>query len=325
MIETAITINPDGTPEQLAQTVSRAEALGFTTCYVADQGFTRDIYVTLSHLASTTSHIRLGPGITHPYTRHPATSAVGVATLDELSGGRAFLGLGAGGSRTLVPLQIERRKPLQTCRETAEIARLLWQGSPANYQGEFFQLSEASIGFPCRADIEIHWAARGPKMLALGGELADVNIIHAIPHFGLADVTAQVRAGAQRSDRPVRMQYAFMLVFDDASREVARARTIYRLVDSPESVKQRLGLSLEFINEIRHIVATRGPKAGAHLISDEILQYYIYEGSPKQCAANLQAVIQQHSFTGLTLEVPDPVNADALLSFAGEILNAMEL
>ena len=218
-----------------------------------------DLYVTLTAAACNTEKIRLGPGVTHPYTRHPVVTAVSVASLDQFSGGRAFLGIGAGGSRSLVPMQIPRSKPLQLSREVVEIARLLWKGETVTYDGEFFQLKDARIGFPCRPDIEVHWAARGPKMLELGGELADVNLLHGIPDFDLENVIKTVIRGADKAKRATKLQYAAMLVYDDASRSIARARTVYRLVNSSEEVKDKLGLSEAKITEMKTLVTTSGP------------------------------------------------------------------
>jgi 5,10-methylenetetrahydromethanopterin reductase len=321
MFNTAITMNPGGTLQQMIKTVRLAEELNFSTCYIADQGFTYDLYVTLTALALNTSRIRIGPGVTHAYTRHPVVTAVSIASLDQFSGGRAFLGLGAGGSRTLVPLQIQRSKPMELSRETVEIARLLWQGKTVNYRGEFFNLNDARLGFSCRPDIEIHWAARGPKMLELGGELADVNLLFGIPRFALGDVTATVRRGAQKANRPIRLQYSVIFIYDERSREEARPKVVYRLVDSSEEVKSKLGLNEEKIAEIRNLVTTFGPKSAAHLVDDEMLSNYVIQGEPDACAGLLRQLISAHGLTGITVEVPDPANAEKLLTFAADVIN----
>lgn len=322
-MKTGITLNPDAPPSRLVETVQLAEELGFYYCYVADQGFSRDVYVTLTALATATRRIHLGPGVTHPYTRHPAAAAVAIASLDELSGGRAFLGLGAGGSRTLGPLQINRTNPLAACREAAEISRRLWQGGPATYEGDHFQVKEARLNFPARPSIELHWAARGPKMLSLGGELADVVMLHAIPRFELANVVASVRQGAAKAGRRVELMYAVPLVYDEASRETARMRTVYRLVDSTPQVKARLGLGPELEAGMRRLVTTQGPQAAAHLVSDEVLSHYVLEGDVAACAATLAELFRTHGLDGLTVEVPDPVQATVLLPRAAEVVAGM--
>lgn len=320
MLNTALTINPEGSPQQIIKTIQLADELNFSTCYLGDQGFTFDLYVTLTALACNTRRIRLGPGVTHPFTRHPVVTAVSIASLDEFSGGRAFLGIGAGGSRSLLPMQIPRTKPLQLARETVEISRLLWQGETVNYSGEFFKLENARIGFACRSDIEIHWAARGPRMLELGGELADVNLLHGIPRFNLANVAEIVQRGAKKANRATKLQYAAMIVYDDASRKLARARTAYRLLDTTDDVRARLGLTEEKIAEIKSLVTTTGPASAAFLISDEILSHYAIEGSPADCAAQLRQTISDYGLTGITFELNDLSSAEKFLRFAAEIL-----
>ena len=77
----------------------------------------------LAAAAVRTRSIRLAVGITNPYARHPALSAVSMMTVDELSGGRAILGLGVGGSISLGPLGIEPRRPLASVRGALRIMR----------------------------------------------------------------------------------------------------------------------------------------------------------------------------------------------------------
>ena len=103
-------IIPEGTVQELVALGIVAEDPGFERCGVYDEGLaTRDVCITRAAIAAATSTLELGTGITNPYTRHPATTAMATVTLDEMSGGRAFLGIGAGGSLTLDPLGIERR------------------------------------------------------------------------------------------------------------------------------------------------------------------------------------------------------------------------
>jgi 5,10-methylenetetrahydromethanopterin reductase len=319
-----ITINPDVPPEELKKITLHAEEAGYTHFYVADQGFSRDVYVSLTMLACATRSIILGPGITHPYTRHAVVTAISVASLDEISGGRAFLGIGAGGSRTLVPLQIERKNPMKMCRETVEICRGLWQGESLNYPGEFFKLASARPNFACRKDIPVHWAARGPKMLAMGGEIADVNLLHSIPDFELANVVESVLEGARRVERKPMMQLAVTHVFDEQSRKSARERSVYRLVDSSDEVKRKLGLNAARIDEIRSLMTTRGLQAAAHLVSDEVLSHFILEGSPEECAEKLSKTVEDHGLTGITFEVHSFQQAIEIIDRGANILGMIE-
>ena len=75
------------------------EDAGFEWLGVADsQSVFREMYVALTVAALHTRRVRLGPLVTNPLTRHLVVTASAIASVDELSGGRAVLGLGSGDS-----------------------------------------------------------------------------------------------------------------------------------------------------------------------------------------------------------------------------------
>src|SRR5262249_34324512 len=112
---------------RVAELGALCERLGFDSYWVADQRWMRDVWGSLTATALRRSHIHLGTRVTDPYVRHPALTAVAVASLDELSGGRAILGLGAGGSG-FREMGIERKKPVTALREAIELIRRLLAG-----------------------------------------------------------------------------------------------------------------------------------------------------------------------------------------------------
>ena len=89
---------PNHPPAEAARLAAIAEAHGFEGIWVPDERFHRDCYLTLGSVARETVRARLGPFVSDPYSRHPALTAMTMATLDELADGRAVLGLGAGAS-----------------------------------------------------------------------------------------------------------------------------------------------------------------------------------------------------------------------------------
>ena len=109
-----VSLLPDRPVTEVAELGAFAEQIGFDRCWLFDEGLaTRELYVTLTAIALCTERIELGPGITNPYTRHPSVAASAIASLHELSSGRAFLGLGVGGSLTLDPIGIQRDRPIR--------------------------------------------------------------------------------------------------------------------------------------------------------------------------------------------------------------------
>src|ERR1700744_2792109 len=107
----------DYTTQELVDLAVLSEALGYRDFWYTDVRFARDCYLGLAAVAARTRTIRLGTGVTDPYSRHPALTASAIATLDEMSDGRAVLGLGTGGAG-FRELGLERKLPVAALRET---------------------------------------------------------------------------------------------------------------------------------------------------------------------------------------------------------------
>src|SRR5919202_2086085 len=153
---------PTGLVRSLAATARAAEAAGVDTLWVADHIFQADpasdghepmleAYTTLGYLAGQTQRVRLGTLVTAATFRAPALLIKQVTTLDVLSGGRAWLGIGAGYNRdegramgVPVPETAERYEVLQ---DVLEIADRLWSGDESPYEGRRTRL-ERPVGSP---------------------------------------------------------------------------------------------------------------------------------------------------------------------------------
>ena len=169
-------LNAEHEHRDLVALARRAEELGIDGLWYADERFYREVYTGLAACAIATSRIRLGPGVTDPYTRHPALTALAIASLDELSHGRAVLGYGAGVSG-FSNMGIDRKRPAMALRDGILIIRGLLAGGQFTHEGEVLSLRNATIEFPTRSDLPIAVAANSPHTLALAGELGDAVII----------------------------------------------------------------------------------------------------------------------------------------------------
>src|SRR5215469_9913537 len=119
---------------QMVERAKLAEANGYDALWVADERFYREVYSTLAVLALNTGKVKLGTCVTDPYARHPALTAMAIATLDEISNGRALLGFGAGISG-FAELGIVRNKPARAMREAIELIRQLLKGETVDFKG----------------------------------------------------------------------------------------------------------------------------------------------------------------------------------------------
>jgi len=137
---------------EIAQTVDRA---GFSSLWVMDhffhddldrpEGFMLEGYTTIAYLAAVTQKIKVGVLVTGNIYHYPGVLVKKVTTLDILSGGRAYLGIGNGwyerearGLGALFPPAPERSRRL----ETLQIAKQMWQGERSPFKGQYYQLDE---------------------------------------------------------------------------------------------------------------------------------------------------------------------------------------
>lgn len=165
--------------QQLVLRAQLAESKGFDGVWVADERFYREVYSLLAVIATETSTVRLGPCVTDPYARHPALTAMAIATLDEISGGRAVLGIGAGISG-FEEMGVERPKPAKAMREAIELIRMLLTGESVNYPGEIIQLANGALNFkPPRANVPVYVASNSPMGQRMAGGVADGAIAEA--------------------------------------------------------------------------------------------------------------------------------------------------
>ena len=84
---------------ELGAEMRRAEALGYSRVGVWDSpALFREPWVTLASVARDTTTMRVGTWVTNPISRHPVVTAASLATLADLAPGRAYLGIGSGGT-----------------------------------------------------------------------------------------------------------------------------------------------------------------------------------------------------------------------------------
>ena len=190
-------------PDHVIRLARLAEAHGFQDFWFADEKFYRDPFVSLTHTAHATTTIRLGTCVTDPFTRHPAVIAMAAATLDEVSAGRAVLGLGAGFSG-LEAMGVRRGKTVRSLRTAIDVIRRLWAGETVSLEDEAFVLRDIRLDFPARGDIPILLASSGKQILRLAGEVADEVMLGDLGSSAvLAPALAEVERGAAKAGRSV--------------------------------------------------------------------------------------------------------------------------
>ncbi|MEZ5280851.1 MAG: LLM class flavin-dependent oxidoreductase [Acidimicrobiales bacterium] len=318
MTSLACMLMPEGPVGKVVDVAVEAERLGFERVWIPDEGLAaRECYVSLAAVAAATHRVQLGTGITNAYTRHPGVTASAIATLDELSGGRAALGVGAGGGLTLTPMAIDRVKPLSAMRELIETCRRLWGGQTVDGPGITGSFADARMGYG-RAEIPVWIAGRGPKVIATAGELADGFIMSYVHKDLIDEHVASLATAAEAAAKPrPKICYMTLVASDDRSFASAKQALTFRLVDSPESVKERIGMTPADTAALRSAIAAGGPPAAAHLVKDEWVEQFVIAGSPAQCRAELETLMAAHGIDEFQVSVNDlDAGADTLAAIS---------
>ncbi|WP_063733570.1 LLM class F420-dependent oxidoreductase [Streptomyces sp. RTd22] len=180
-----MTLDYSGDFIESVRAVRDFEAAGIEIAFLPE-AYSFDAVSRLGYLAARTERLELASGILPVFTRTPSLLAMTAASLDDLSGGRFTLGLGASGPQVIEGFHgVPYDAPLSRTREVVEICRQVWRGEPVVHPGPKYPLplpAERGTGLgkplklvnkPVRSRIPITLAAIGPKNVELTAELAE--------------------------------------------------------------------------------------------------------------------------------------------------------
>jgi alkanesulfonate monooxygenase SsuD/methylene tetrahydromethanopterin reductase-like flavin-dependent oxidoreductase (luciferase family) len=258
----AVGMGRDEGADEVAELSRTAEESGFSYLTFVDQpALSRDVYACMTIAAMHTRRIRIAQGVTDPVTYRPWVTANATATVDEVSGGRAFVGIGAGGPWG----KVMKARPLRELRDAVEFIRRFSAGEEAEFDG--VRMRSEWIRRPLR----VYLGGAGPRLCQLAGEVADgvmlaSNADPVVVKWQLEQIEkGAVRAGRDPSAIDVWARGMIYLTtsMESAHREVAgyavnSARALYRrlLADGPEIADLRRRLDRErpgLIDECRRV------------------------------------------------------------------------
>jgi 5,10-methylenetetrahydromethanopterin reductase len=292
-----------------------AERLGFATFWVPEDYAFPGAFSSCAAIAATTKRIKIGTGVINPFTRHPVLIAMELAALDQLSGGRAILGLGAS-----IKLWVEKQmaigydKPLSALRDAIAIIRGLFAGEPLEYQGRVFSAG-SGIRFnlkPLRADVPIYLGATAAKALQLAGEVADGWLPFGLAPEAVDRAMEQIRIGASRAGRSLSdfgiSALLLTAVEDDdrAAREgikPALATFLGWFASQPElSIFTEFGIAPHQVSAIRESYA-RG-ELRTDMVSEAMVDRLAMAGNPQRCREKLARLVEAGITNAVFLVAP---------------------
>ncbi|MBT4844003.1 MAG: LLM class flavin-dependent oxidoreductase [Planctomycetaceae bacterium] len=324
----------------IAETVELAklsESLGCNYFWYTDVRFARECYVVLGSIASATKNILLAPGVTDPYSRHPALTAVAIATLDEMSNGRAVLGLGVGAAG-FKELGITPVLPIAAMREAIAVFRGLLTGNEVTVEGKVISLEGGALTFePVRSEVPVFIATHGFQMSKLAGRIADgMWIANTLDPQAFQLYVDKVDEGLGQENRPresielgLRIE-ACISSDSEAAKNVMRKRVAGRILGQYPHwdylAKTGLTLPDEFValggNKTSDVIGE-----ASRLIPMEIVDAMVLSGDADRVAEGLQRAIHPR-MTQLTLRphaVPGESLSNVVTTFVDDVMSRITI
>ncbi len=275
---------------------AQVEAYGFDGVSVYNDMLYQPAWLPLLEMARHTRRVRLGPAAVNPFTCHPINIASHIALVDEMSQGRAYLGLARGSWLDFIGLNPPR--PVTALREAFECMRHLLRQSTEPYQGQIFPLAGGD---------SLRWKIHRPEIPFLLGTWGRQTIRACLPHIseikigGSAnpDVIPQVQAAVAEAARlhgaaPTTVRLALgavTVVAEDgqAARHLAR-RKVALYLPVVAQLDQSLQLEPELLQGIRAAAAEYDFERAGRYISDDLLRRFAFAGTPGEVAHQAQEI-----------------------------------
>jgi len=308
---------PDHPVADLLDVIELADELGFHACYGADETYHKDSWQILAAAAARTTRIRLGPDVTHVILKDPTIIAQQIATLDELTNGRAECGYSIGNFGMLEQYHVADRaaRPLRRLREAHHVMRTMLDEGSIDFQGEYYRYSGLfTSARPVQEHVPIFVGAmRGPKSFQLAGEVADgMHQALAYSREAMDYAIENIKIGAERGGRDWRaLDIGAMMVTSvaedsRAAKDAARVVAAFYISAMPREQVERHGIDPD---ELQPIVDafTRGDVAeGARLTTPEIGDRLTCAGTPEEIVAKIRRDVEPSGFNHVVLMLTDP-------------------
>jgi alkanesulfonate monooxygenase SsuD/methylene tetrahydromethanopterin reductase-like flavin-dependent oxidoreductase (luciferase family) len=215
-VKVSVLILPDASWSESSDRWRRADEMGFDTAFTYDHLWWRSLadrpwfatFPTLAAAAVTTSRIRLGSLVTTPNLRHPVLAAKDAVALDDLSGGRFTLGVGAGADAGDEYAMTDRPLPAagraQRFVEFVEVVDTLLREPVTSHHGAYYRIAEARMIPGCVQSprLPLAVAAAGAKGMDVAARFGQAWVTYGPTDWsrtvGTAECLAAVRAQVDR-------------------------------------------------------------------------------------------------------------------------------
>ncbi|MFX1484165.1 MAG: 5,10-methylenetetrahydromethanopterin reductase, partial [Promethearchaeota archaeon] len=307
---------PDSPIEKIVKLTKLAEEAGFDNVWITDHYNNRNVWATLTALAMSTEKIMMGPGVTNPFHISPALTASAAVTINELSNGRAVIGMGAGDKVTLNSLGIKWDKPVSAVVEAIQYMQALTAGNKFKHDGKVFKVKSAKLAIVKKEEvldskgkpimkgdkplkvapkIPIYAGAQGPMMLRETAKVADGILINASHPKDFDLAMENIREGVKEAGRDIGdidvtayASFSIGKTREEALEGDAKIVVAFIVAGSPDVVLERHNLDMDACSKVRGLLAEGNFKDLPSAVTDEMIDAFAVVGNKDQCIKRIE-------------------------------------
>jgi len=297
MVQFSIAISGDREIEEYISIAKIVDESAFTNLSIYDDLLFKPAWPILSVIAVNTERIKIGPAVLNPYLTHPAVIAANISVIDDISKGRAFIGIGKGAFLDFV--NINSKKPITAVKETIDIIQNLTRGIRKPFHGEVFSLKDGAF---LRWDsdhraIPIMVGTWGEKMSSMAGAKADEVKASPLWNIEYAEILRskidQGAASVGRAPSEIGLTIGVLTSIHndpDVAKEFAR-NSLAVYLPHLYPMTEVMGVPQNEISNVRKLSDLGKYPEASKLISDKTLNNFCLYGSPSEIRSKITDLV----------------------------------
>ena len=302
-MEIEVELSPVVTVKELLDLAGIVDAARVARLGISDVALFRDSFQLQALCAAATENVLIGSLVTNPYVRHPAIVAAALGTLNEVSQGRAFLGIGVGAG--LSGLGIDQSSPVRRLEEFITAVNRLLAGGPVDLDGPNYPIRQAQLQGDIAGRVPVVIGTRSRLVSKLAGRMADAVVVGARELSGttLSVYRDWVAEGADEVGRnPAEVDVAprVTICISPDGEQARRSVVLYSAHYLALGGAEQSGLPAREFDRIAALVAQASgwyfeqdvtyPQELDAIVGPEIIDRFAIAGAPDECLPKVQAL-----------------------------------
>ena len=298
-----VELSPVIATSEMLELAKLADEAGADRLGISDVAMQRDTFLVPARCAQVTHRVQIGSLVSNPYVRHPAAVASTLATLNEISQGRAFFGIGVGAG--LSGLGVDQSRPARRLEEFLLVVGRLLGGEKLDWDGPAYRIRGAQIARDIACHIPVVVGTRSRQVATLAGRMADAVVVGAreMRADALERYRGWVHEGARAAGRDpdgVEIAPRVTLCVSEDGGAARRSVTLYTAHYLSLGSVEQSGLEPERFQLIGRLAGEAtgwcfepGVRYSAELdelITPDLIERFAVVGTPRECLDQVRLI-----------------------------------